>query len=384
MLSCRVPDPGTCSCGNRKGGNHSLASSLYYRHAVLVLTIITAFIIILTPVNVSAEDIKIYDKDEYEANIPEEAKKYSVNEETSFSDLFNIIKDIALKDIGIKTENLINLIIVCLICSACVSFSKNTDMHDAVSDAANIIFSIYTINIIMKVIEHCTLKSDELSQYTSSLSLGMTSFLVFGGNPSGATVMAASISVLSGVISLLIKNLLPGLCAVLLALSFSTGISGISSVPIKKISNFYILSVTAIMSLLSILITFQFSCAKSAETIAMKGVKLASSYAIPVVGGMIADAAESVAGSFSLLKSSFGLSALIIILSLIIPQIVSILVYKLGFSIIRIMVDFLGGGCASVIDCADSVLNVLLTTVVFSSCVFIFIIYLFLGTPAVI
>ena len=331
---------------------------------------------------IAEDDIQIYDIEKYNESVPDEAKEYiDENSEFTFSKLLDIIKKLFFGNLPDALKKIASLAAVCLCGAACSSFCSGLNGSETVNSAANILISACTVGVIADVIENAILKGAELSEYSSALSLAMSSFLVFGGNPVSATVLSSGLALFTAGMSLIIKSIIPGLCAVMLALTFATGASGISSSPVKKISNFYIITLTSVMSLISILLAFQFSTSKNVETITIKGIKLASSYAIPIVGGMLADAAQTVAGSFSLLKNTFGISALIIIITLLLPQVLSILMYKLGFCIIKIMSDFLGGGSSSVIDCADSLLNVLLTTVVFSSCSFIFCIYLFLGAP---
>lgn len=132
-----------------------------------------------------------------------------------------------------------------------------------------------------------TYKVDELYEYGKTLSSVMASFMLFSGNYTSVSVMMSSMIVLCTFLSFLSQALFPAVCAVIIVTSVS-GLAGgganLNSVA-RRICGLYMTVSTTVLSILSLLMGFQNRVAQAADSAVLKSAKIASAYAIPVVGG---------------------------------------------------------------------------------------------------
>ncbi len=166
-----------------------------------------------------------------------------------------------------------------------------------------------------------------------------------GGNVSAATVGTASLyGILSAAGEFCSATVMPVCCvmavtAVSSALSGGSLLSGFSGA-VKKIYNF---AVGILMTVLVFALGAQTSLASAADTAAARGAKLVSSTVIPVIGGAVGDTLRTVAGSAQYIKSVVGVGGIALILSLTLPTLVSLLLFRGAL--------LLGGGAADMMGC---------------------------------
>ncbi len=79
----------------------------------------------------------------------------------------------------------------------------------------------------------------------------------------------------------------------------------------------------------------------SADSLAVKGVKLASSTFVPVIGGAIGEAYTSVMGSLSLLRSTVGIYAIVAFFAIGIPIIINLALWVLAMRVACAVSDLL-------------------------------------------
>jgi len=125
----------------------------------------------------------------------------------------------------------------------------------------------------------------------------------------------------------------------------------------------------------------QTAIAASADNYAYRSVKFASGVFIPVIGNMLGDATRTVFGSIGVIKSVTGAIGITVILSILIPPIVLVILYKfalLGSAIIsRVM------GCdreSRFLYELNGILNVLMALMVGAGAVLIIAVAIFIKT----
>lgn len=153
---------------------------------------------------------------------------------------------------------------------------------------------------------------------------GIGSSLVFG------TILAAVVSVLE----IICTSVLFPMISALLLISVTSNVCGEVDISgfSKLLKNIITYILSAVMLVLTCVLTFQSIIAKSADTAAVKGVKFVLGNAIPIVGGALSDAVTTVAGSLGVVKSTTGvISAIVLCIMLVLPC-VKLIVWKLMFS----------------------------------------------------
>ena len=96
------------------------------------------------------------------------------------------------------------------------------------------------------------------------------------------------------------------------------------------------------MTLFSALLSVRSFVAASADSLAAKSVKLLSSSMIPIVGNAVSDAYSTVQGSIRLVRNGAGAIGILVLLGMILPPLISLLLYRAAFGAARIFAEATG------------------------------------------
>jgi stage III sporulation protein AE len=223
-----------------------------------------------------------------------------------------------------------------------------------------------------------------------SLTLVMSSFIPItaalyslGGNPASGAASSSALSLFLNILSILCtKVILP-----LLRTSFALALTGAmpSGINLSAVSNF-VKSLTTtllafIFTLLGFVLYFQTAVASASDTFFTRSVKFASGVFVPVIGGMLGDAAKTVLSSVSVVKGTVGSAGVVIILAVVIPPIIAVTLNKIMLLFCSVLSKTLG--CereSALLYDLGSILNVLLALVCGSGAVCLIAIAVFVKT----
>ncbi|MBR3268995.1 MAG: hypothetical protein IKI58_09805 [Oscillospiraceae bacterium] len=96
------------------------------------------------------------------------------------------------------------------------------------------------------------------------------------------------------------------------------------------------------MALFSALLSVRSFVAVSADSLASKSVKLLSSSLIPIIGGAVSDAYGTVQGSIRLVRNGTGAAGILIILCMIMPALVSLILFRAIFAFSGVFAEIAG------------------------------------------
>ena len=138
---------------------------------------------------------------------------------------------------------------------------------------------------------------------------------------------------------------------------------------IKKLTigvlSFVAAAFSAVLGLKSLL-------AGSADTLASKGIKLALSSAVPIVGGALSDAYSSIIGSVSLLKSTVGVFGVIAVVVIDLPVVLQLTARIILLKLLGVLSSSMGDDTTGeVLDTLSSALTVINAAVIFTAALFI-------------
>ena len=138
---------------------------------------------------------------------------------------------------------------------------------------------------------------------------------------------------------------------------------------IKKLTigvlSFVAAAFSAVLGLKSLL-------AGSADTLASKGIKLALSSAVPIVGGALSDAYSSIIGSVSLLKSTVGVFGVIAVVMIDFPVVLQLTARIILLKLLGVLSSSMGDDTTGeVLDTLSSALTVINAAVIFTAALFI-------------
>ena len=127
----------------------------------------------------------------------------------------------------------------------------------------------------------------------------------------------------------------------------------------------YAVRVLAVLGLKSLL-------AGSADTLTSKGIKLALSSAVPIVGGALSDAYSSIIGSVALLKSTVGVFGVIAVVLMDLPVILQLTARILLLKLLGVLSSSMGDDASGeVLETLSSALTVINAAIIFTAALFI-------------
>lgn len=168
-----------------------------------------------------------------------------------------------------------------------------------------------------------------------------------------------------------------GICTALAICSAFT-----PSLNFTAISNFvkriYTFSLGFLMLLLSFSLSIQTALTASADSVAMRGAKMLAGSAIPVVGGSVGETLKTVSSSVVFLKNTVGAGGIVLLVLLLLPTLLSLILYRLSLIAASSCADFLGCTRESkLLSSFVTVYGYLLASVSICSVTFIFLLTLF-------
>ena len=159
----------------------------------------------------------------------------------------------------------------------------------------------------------------------------MSAMAAAGGDLNSAVVSSGGLILGLDLIEKLAANGLMPVLQLCFGIAMASGVgslklSGISKLIRDGFSWTLGLSAAAISAVMS----FQTTIAARADSLSMRAVRFAASNAIPVAGGIAADAVRTVAGSLSLVKSTVGWAGVVIIALMTLPVMIQVLLTRIG------------------------------------------------------
>lgn len=275
-------------------------------------------------------------------SLPENAREHMEDADvTLLIDIDGILKNI-FKTVEEKVSDLMEdaakdavaILLAAILCALAHSvYAKKDAETDFISLAGIAVIGAIAVSGIGSLIGTASETVDELNVFSNALIPTLTASSAAGGAVSSSAAKYAATMLFTGIASAVGKNVIFPLIYVYLAVSagaaaFNGGLDGAA----KLIKNI----ITFLMSAMAIAFTLYISLtgilAESADATAVKLTKAAVSGVLPVVGGIISDAAEVVVTGAGALKngiSVFGMLAVCAVCTLpFLKLLIHMLLYK--------------------------------------------------------
>lgn len=291
------------------------------RKALLLLLLLTVFIRPVYALDISPPDA------------PDSAEEYMPEDTQSFSEgLWYIIKlGIQKLQPGIAQAAAICLsaIAAMLLCSVLQSFSGSTKHVTELVSAVTIGVMLFRPSGSLLRLGIDTVR--EMTDYSKLLLPVMTSAMAAQGGVSSATALYSGTALFSGLLSSAISKLLIPL--VYIYICFAIANSALGEDHLKELQKFTKWLMTWILKIILYVFTGYMGITGvitgSVDAAALKATKLSISGAVPVVGGIIADASETILVSAGVVKNGVGVYGLLVIISILIGPFLKIGVHYL-------------------------------------------------------
>lgn len=169
----------------------------------------------------------------------------------------------------------------------------------------------------------------------------MTAITTATGSVKSAGVQAMNMNMVLGAVgAVAVRLLLPlSLALFSLALASSFGEGGVLSLQ-KGIKNTFTFGLGLVTAISSAAIAMQTVVASASDSAALRAARYAAGSLIPVVGSSVSAALSTLAGGLAYAKSTVGTAAIFAMLTLALTPLVSLLFYRLAFSVSIFFLEF--------------------------------------------
>ena len=277
------------------------------------------------------------------------------------------------------------LIIVSSIFNTLASSFDSDSLKSSYGLCSSLCISLTVFTMVSSLLESAVSYMNTLCTVMNSFAPILTVMHIMSGNISSATLGNASmIMFISLIENILLAVLTPIVCvcmcfSLIKAVSNNIDIGGIS----KFVRSSFVTLTVFTMMIFTFVFSFQNVLTQSADSLSIKTARFAVGSFIPIVGSSISEALRTVSSSVSLVKNSCGVIAVICIVLLSLPIVVSFYLHKLSFDICSSLASVIGCNKEStVISDASGICSFLLALVSCTAVFFILSIAIFIKTSA--
>lgn len=300
------------------------------------------------------------EKNEIEITLPEEIEEYLPEDifDIDASEIYKSFDFSYFSETGLKliaaavpeaTKNFAVLLGLLMI-AACLRALRDIMTLPGLKTALELVGMLCICTAVFSVTETAFSLAesfiDSLSTFMAATVPTMTALMIASGHITSAAVMAGVIetaltvlgTICSGVLFPLIR-----LCLCLSAVSSVFGVTGLGGITplIKKVIG-YIFGFVALC--LSAVLAFQGIISKSADSLALKGIKFAVGSFIPIVGSAVNEALSTIAGGIGTIKAATGVVGAVSVCLLAALPIIQLLMHKLFLELLSVCSGILGLG----------------------------------------
>ena len=265
---------------------------------------------------------------------------------------------------------------MCVLALAAVSniLPDGFKAHKPLGLTANVITALSVVIPLSSCITRAVSAVSLSSSFVTALIPVLAAIITAGGKPALAMTYNSLSFAVAQVVSSLADGVIRPVIQVVMSLSVISSVS--QSADISKIVEFAKKTVVFIMSLSATVFVTMLSLkgmlAASADTVTVRGIRFLIGNMIPVVGGAVSDAYQSIVGTLSLVKNTVGVFALAAVAVINLPVIAECVLWVFSLNMLALLGDiFSQSGLCSLFRAVSSVVVLLCVTVVLEMLVFL-------------
>ena len=273
---------------------------------------------------------------------------------------------------------------VVILSSVMASFkwtTTNTSLHTAYEYISVLALSGVTFTVFTGVFIFIQQALNSLNIFMAALLPVTSSLYIFGGNAATAAASNGAMLLFFSLMNAVSAKFLMPFLQIAFALCLASAIPG--TVNLTSISTLVRNTTTTVLAFIFTVFGFtmylQTAIASSADNYAYRSVRFASGVFVPVIGSMIGDASRTVFGSIGVIKSVAGAVGITVILSIVIPPIVLVVMYK--FALLGCAIISRALGCereSRFLYELNGIMNVLMALVIGAAAVLIIALAIFI------
>lgn len=293
-------------------------------------------------------DSKKYTKETFEDLEIGDIFKESITGKIDNSKILNILLNLLGKNIKSALKTVASVIIVVIIHSVLKAISENLG-NEGVSKIAYYIEYILIVTLIMTnfstIISEMRSALQNLSAFASSLIPLMITLMITTGNIVTSSMLQPILLLLVTFISNFVISILIPIVLVSTALGIISKIS--DQAQVGKLSKFLNSSMVwilgTVLSLFVSVTSLEGGLTASVDGVTAKAAKTAVSSVVPVIGGILGDAVNTIMGCSNIIKNAVGIVGIVVIISICIKPILQLsaltITYYLGAALCQPVAD---------------------------------------------
>ncbi len=301
----------------------------------------------------------------------------------NLSDIFKYILNLTFSSLGEEVYfilSFLSLLVVSSVANTFIDGLGNGGVRTAVHFTVSTVISSLLIAHVNNALDIASGYVDELSMFMTGLLPFIGSVSMIGGEISTSAVSGAIILSSINFLEMLLTDVAIPISRVIISFSL---IGYISHLPLGALAELLSGIVTKIITLsfgiLSAIIYFQNSVTTVTDSLALRSVKLAAGSFIPIVGGFVSEASGTLISGIRLVKSTFGVFAIAVLLYMTVRPLINFGIKKTALKFIRVIARFTGSDKeGSIMGEIIGVYNILSAIMIASSCFFMFAIAVFI------
>ncbi len=295
--------------------------------------------------------------------------------DVSGAEILSVVKSIITGAVESPIKSMVRVIAVIIILAVFECFVPEDTKILSVMELVGTLFCIISIiKPISFAITSAVASVTVSEKFMLVLIPVLTSVISVSGNPTLAISFQSIAFVAAQIITAVASKILVPAVGIVLAMDISSSIlpkyklSSLTNMMKKCITTTLSFSATLFVSFLGL----KAGLANSADTIVNKGIKLAISSAVPVVGGALSEAYSGVVGSMSLVKSTIGVFGIGAIALITLPSCIQLLFWIFALRISSGIAElFEQNGISELLKSVASSLVLLNVVIVFVAVLFI-------------
>lgn len=339
-----------------------------------LFAVICAFV--LMQKNISAESAYFFGREEIVGAVPDSAEKkldeLNISPDESISDMsaeniFSAILNIIAENIPKPLTLLASTAAVIILCAVISAMKEGDELSGTFNTVGVLACSGLICTSFASVAQSAKIAVDGFASFLSVYIPAFAGIMAANGQTATAAVYSGVITIAVQVLSQLFSLVIFPLTSCIMGVSVAGAVNPelkINSIAelAKKIVNW---GLVFIMTIFTGLLSIQSFVGAAADTVSMKAVKFTVSGAVPIVGGAVSDALSTVKGSIGMIKATTGSYGIIVSAVIMIPILISAVLYRIAFNAAASVSDALGTfRLTSLLKSAESVISVIIAVLV--------------------
>lgn len=220
------------------------------------------------------------------------------------------------------------------------------ELGGAATSAVAAVLAVPVFGMLTEAVRTVCEGLESANAFLSGILPVLSAITVAGGGGGTAAAQAAGMGLTLSLCTMLTVEVLLPLAAAMLSLSLTATLDrgGTLASLCAGLRSVFLWGMGVVSAVLAASLTLQSVIASAADGFTLRAARLAASDLIPVVGGAVSGALSTLLSGVSYVKSTVGVSAIVVLLLLLLAPLLELLIYRVGLSLCSVTLSAVGAG----------------------------------------